>query len=179
MAGPHHHTHLHPHHKPKHLESHHVTIDGTGTKSYATPLQYEHAVLHQLRRMHHSRTGQAVFHEFEKRSHHFMKIIPYEQAQINAFASAKDPLHATRKGLAERSGADGHVLLDNHGFEHLTTDTDAKFLPKRDMTDYRYRLVYKLVHDEPRMVHELRNIHCPFNPIRRYYELQRTHVHVH
>ena len=81
MAGPHHHPHLHPHHKPKHLEYHHVTIDGTGTNSYGTPSQYEHAVLHQLRRIHHSRTGQAVFHEFEKRSHHFMKIIPYEQAQ--------------------------------------------------------------------------------------------------
>jgi hypothetical protein len=276
MAGPHPHAHLHPHHKPKHLEYHHVTIDGTGTKSYATPSQYEHAVLHQLRRLHHSRTGQAVFHEFEKRSHHFMKIIPYEQAQINAFASAKDLLHATRKGQAERSGANGQVLLDahgkpivgkgggsdsdvsytpvmwrkycnqhkhghksgaqpdeilfhemvhatrqmrgifnpmplgflydteeeffaillaniyasetgrpidlrsdHHGFEHLTTDTDAKFLPKRDMSDYRYRLVFKLVHDEPRMVHELRKIHSPFNPIRRYYELQRTHIHFH
>src|SRR5216684_7083923 len=89
MAGPHPHAHLYPHHQPKHLEYHHVTIDGTGTKSYATPSQYEHAVLHQLRRMHHSRTGQAVFHEFEKRSHHFMKIIPYEQAQLNAYASAR------------------------------------------------------------------------------------------
>jgi len=44
-----------------------------------------------------------------------MKIIPYEQAQLNAFASAKDVLHATRKGQAERSGADGTVLLDSHG----------------------------------------------------------------
>src|SRR5260370_21339615 len=114
MAGPHPHAHLHPHHKPKHLEYHHVTIDGTGTKSYGTPSQYEHAVLHQLRRMHHSRTGQAVFHQFVKRSHHFMKIIPYEQAQINAFASTNDPLHSTRKGQSERSGAHGHVLLDAH-----------------------------------------------------------------
>jgi len=61
--------------------------------------------LHQLRRMHHSRTGQAVFHEFEKRSHHFMKIIPYEQAQLNAFASAKDPLHATKKGAGPNAAA--------------------------------------------------------------------------
>src|SRR5258707_10315153 len=76
MAGPHPHTHLHPHHASKHLEYHHVTIDGTGTKSYGTPSQYEHAVLHQLRRLHHSRTGQAAFHEFENRSHHFMKSFP-------------------------------------------------------------------------------------------------------
>jgi hypothetical protein len=273
MAGPHPQTHLHPHHKPTHLEYHHVTIDGTGTKSYAAPPQYERAVLHQLRRIHHSRTGRAVFHEFEKRSHHFMKIVPYEQAQLNAFASAKDVLHATRKGQPERSGVDGHTLLDghgkpivgkgggsdsdvsftplmftkyckqhknghrsgaqpdevlfhemvhatrqmrgifnplplgflydteeeffaillaniyasetgrpidlrsdHHGFEHLTPDTNAKFLPKRDMTDYRYRLVSKLVHEEPRMALELRNIGCLFNPIRRYYELQRPHI---
>src|SRR5215471_11355607 len=104
MAGPHPHTHLHPHHKPKHLEYHHVTIDGTGTKSYGTPSQYEHAVLHQLRRIHHSRTGQAVFHEFERRSHHFMKIIPYEQAQINAFASAKDLLDAHGKPIIGKGG---------------------------------------------------------------------------
>src|SRR5260370_1712046 len=133
MAGPHPHAHLHAHHKPKHLEYHHVTIDATGTKSYGTPSQYEHAVPHQLRSMHHSRTGQAVFHEFEKRSHHFMKIIPYEQAQINAFASAKDPLHATRKGQSERSGADGHVLLDAHGKPIIGkgggSDSDVSYTP--------------------------------------------------
>jgi hypothetical protein len=276
MSGLHPHVHPHHHPKPKHLEYHHVTIDGTGTKSYGTSSQYEHAVLHQLRRIHHSRTGQAVFHEFEKRSHHHMKIIPYEKVKLNAFASPEDWLHATKKGQPERSGADGHVVLDahgnpiigqgggsnsdvsytpimftrycnqhktghrsgaqpdevlfhemvhatrqmrgllnplplgflydtdeeffaivlaniyasetgrpidirsdHHGFEHLTTDTDAKFLPKKDMSDYRYRLVFKLVHEEPRMAHELRKIHSPFNPIRRYHELQRTHVHFH
>jgi hypothetical protein len=266
-------THLHPHHKPKHLEYHHVTIDGTGTKSYVTPSQYELAVLHQLRRIYHSRTGHAVFHEFEIRSHHFMKIIPYEQAQLNAFASPTDLLHATRKGKPERSGGDGHELLangkpvigkgggsdsdisftpgmftkycnqhknghrsgaqpdevlfhemvhatrqmrgifnplplgffydteeeffaillaniyasetgrpidlrsDHHTFDHLTTDTDAKFLPGK--TDYRYKLVSKLIHQEPGMALQLRNIHCLFNPIRRYYELQRTHISAH
>lgn len=275
---PHTHAHLHPaHHKPKHLHYHHVTIDGTGTKSYATPSQYEHAVLHQLRRIHHSHTGQAVFHEFVNRATHLMKIIPYEQKQLNAFASAKDLLHATKRGQVERSGADGHVLLDghgkpiagkgggsdsdvsftpvmftkycnqhkhghksgaqpdevlfhemihatrqmrglldplplgflydteeeffaillaniyasetgrpidlrsdHHGFEHLSTDTNAKFLPKRDMTDYRYRLVDKLVHQEPKMAHELNRLHhVPFNPIRRYYELHRMSIHIH
>jgi Effector protein len=271
------HSHLHPHHRPHHLHYHHVTIDGTGTKSYATSSQYEHAVLHELRRIHHSHTGQAVFHEFTRRSHHLMTILPYEQAQLNAFAAAKDLRHATLKGQVERSGANGQVLLDaqgkpiiglgggsdsdisftpvmftkfcnqqkpghkagaqpdevlfhemvhatrqmrgilnplplgflydteeeffaillaniyasetgrpvdlrsdHHGFTHLTTDTDAKFLPKKDMTDYRYRLVDKLVHQEPRMVHELKRLrHTPFNPIRRYFELQRTSVHVH
>jgi hypothetical protein len=80
---------------------------------------------------------------------------------------------------ASETGRPIDLRSDHHGFEHLTTDTNAKFLPKRDMTDCRYRLVYKLVHEEPRMTHELRNIHCPFNPIRRYYELQRTHVSMH
>jgi hypothetical protein len=257
-----------------HLQYHHVTIDGTGTKSYATPSKYEHAVLPLLHRMHHSHTGQAVFHNFEKRSRHLMTIVPYEQAQLNAFASATDLLHATPRGQAERSGANGQVLVDglgkpiigrgggsdskvsftpvmftrycnqhkhghkvgaqpdevlfhemvhatrqmrghlnplplgflydteeeffaivlaniyasetgravdlrsdHHGFEHLTTDTNARFLPKRDMTDYRYRLIDKLIHQEPRMCFELNRMqHVPFNPIRRYFELQRTTV---
>jgi hypothetical protein len=272
-------THLHPAHavhKPKHLQYHHITIDGTGTKSYATPWQYEHAVLPQLQRIHRSHTGQAVFHEFITRSNHRMTIIPYEQPLLNAFAAAKNLQTATPKGQVERSGADGHVLLnaqgqplvgagggsdsdisftpsmftkfcnqqkkghkagahpdevlfhemvhavrqmrgllnplplgflydteeefyaillaniyasetgraidlrsDHHGFEHLTTDTNAKFLPKKDMTDYRYRLVDKLVHEERQMALALAKIHAPFNPIRRYYELQRSSAHVH
>ena len=272
MAPP---LHLHPLHQPKHTHYHHVTIDGTGTKSYATTSLYEHAVLHLLHRIHHSHTGQAVFHEFQYRSHHLMKIVPLENV-FNAFAGPTDMLHATQKGQVERSGADGHVLLDglgkpivgkgggsdsvvsftpltfskycnqqknghksgaqpdevlfhemvhatrqmrgilnplplgflydteeeffaillaniyasetgrpvdirsdHHGFEHLTSDTDAKFLPKQDMADYRYRLVSKLVHEEPKLAHELNRLrHVPFNPIRRYYELQRTSVHV-
>ena len=272
----HSHSHLHPVHKPHHPHYHHVTVDGTGTKSYATPAQYEQAVLRLLHRIHHSHTGQAVFHEFVKRSNHLMKIIPLENV-FNAFAGPTDWLHATEKGQVERSGADGHVLLDNngkpivgqgggsdsvvsftpltfskycsqqkhghksgahpdevlfhemihatrqmrgifdplplgflydteeefyaillaniyasetgraidirsdhHGFEHLTTDTNAKFLPKRDNNDYRYRLVAKLVHEEPKMAYELNKLkHTPFNPIRRYFELQTTSIFIH
>lgn len=272
------HGHLHPtHHQPKHLQYYHVTIDGTGTKSYATPSIYEHAVLQRLHRIHHSHTGQAVFREFDQRSTHRMKIVPYEQKLLNAFASSNDPLRATPKGQPERSGADGHVMLDSHGhqlvgqgggsdssvsftpvmftkycnqqkkghksgaqpdevlfhemvhatrqlrglfnplplgflydteeeffaivlaniyasetgrpvdirsdhhgFEHLSTDVNAKFLPKRDVSDYRYRLVDKLVQQEPKMARELDRLkHASFNPVRRYYELQRTSIHVH
>ena len=274
MAGLHTQAHFHPPHKPKHLQYHHVTIDGTGTKAYATPSEYEHAVARQLYRIHHTRTGQIVFHEFVNRSTLLMKIVPYEGEQLNAFASAKDLLNATKKGEVERSGRDGHQLFDgsgkpivgrgggsdsdvsftprmfakycnknkshkcgahpdeilfhemvhatrqlrglsnprtlgflydteeeffaillaniyasetgrtvdirsdHHGFEHLTTDTDAKFLPKQDMTDYRYRLVSQLVHEEPQMAHELGRINTAFNPIRRYRELQRASIHI-
>jgi hypothetical protein len=253
---------------------HHVTVDGTGTKSYSTPALYNRDVLRQLEKIHHSHTGQAVFHEFQNRSSHLLKIIPYEGTQLNAFASAVDYRHATRKGAVERSGADGSVLHDSHGKtivglgggsnaeisftpikytrycrqnkahkagaqpdevlfhemthatremrgifnplplgfmydteeeffaivmqniyasetgrpydireshhgrEHLTTDTNATFLPKADMTDYRYRLVAKLVHQEPKMCRELVRVHAHFNPIRRYFELQRTLIFI-
>jgi Effector protein len=273
---PPHHAHLHPHHPPKHLHYHHVTIDGTGTTHYKTVAEYERAVLRDLRRIHHSHTGHAIFHEFVNRTHHLMKIVPYEETPLNAYAKALDLRRATPKGEVERDGygkpildaagkpitglgggsdaevhftpsiwvdycnkqKKGHksgaqpdeilfhemthatremrgllntlplgflydteeeffaILLaniyasetgrpidirsDHHGFLHLTTDTDATFLPKKDMTDYRYRLVAKLVHQEPRMAHELGRLkHIPFNPIRRYFELQRTSVHVH
>jgi hypothetical protein len=81
---------------------------------------------------------------------------------------------------ASETGRPIDLRSDHHSFEHLDTDTNVKFLPKRDMSDYRYRLVDKLVHQEPKMVRELERVkHVPFNPIRRYYELQRTSVHIH
>jgi len=46
---------------------------------------------------------------------------------------------------ASETGRPIDLRSDHHGFEHLTTDTNAKFLPKQDMSDYRYRLVYKLI----------------------------------
>ena len=61
-------------------------IDGTGTTSYSGPPAYEHAVLHQLHRIHHSQTGKAVFHEFAGRTHKKMRIIPLEGV-LNAYAA--------------------------------------------------------------------------------------------
>jgi hypothetical protein len=272
------HSHLHPKPQPAHF--HHLTVDGTGTKSYPSPSKYQHAVLPLLERMYQSRTGRAVFHEFTRHATHsaahLMTIIPYELVALNAYAQATDLLHATLKGQVERSGANGQILTDaqgksitglgggsdsnvsftpiiwtkycnqnkhahrfgaqpdeilfhemvhatrqmrgvfdpqplgflydteeefyaillaniyasesgravdirsdHHGFEHMTTDTNAKFLPKKDPTDYRYRLVEKLIREEPRMAHELNMLkHVPFNPIRRYHELQHAHVQV-
>jgi hypothetical protein len=275
MVNPQPHAHAHAPHVPRHIQFHHVAVDGTGTTSYATRSQYQDAVLRVLHRIYHSHTGRAVFHEFGARSHKRMSIVPLDKV-VNAFAGAKDLLHATQKGAVERSGATGAPLLDirgkpiigqgggsdstvsftpltfskycsqhkrghksgahpdevlfhemvhatrqmrglfdpmplgfmydteeefyaillanmyasetgrsvdlrsdHHGFEHLTTDVNVKFLPKRDMADYRYRLVSKLIHAEPKMAHELTRLrHTRFNPIRRYYELQRTSVHV-
>ncbi|MCL2714755.1 MAG: type III secretion system effector protein [Alphaproteobacteria bacterium] len=253
-----------------------VIIDGKGTLTYSTPVQYERAVLTELRHIHNSLTGRALFREFQKRSGHSLRITPYENTVLNAFAQADDLRHATLKGQPERSGSSGQILLDaagkstigdgtgsnsdvsftpriftnycnqhkhahrsgaqpdevlfhemvhatrqmrgildplplgwmydteeeffaivlaniyasetgrpidlrsdHHGFEHLTTDVDAKFLPKKDNADYRYRLIDKLVHQEPTMTHELRSIHCHFNPIRRYFELERTALSAH
>ena len=276
-AMPGHNLHAHHAHKHAHHHFHHIVIDGTGTKSYATVEQYEVAVVSQLQRIHNSHTGQAVFREFAHHSKHLMTIVPYEGAQLNAFAGAKDLSHATARGQAERSGRDGHLLLDgagkpifgkgggsdsdvsftpvmfskfcsqkkaghkagaqpdevlfhemvhaarqmrgllnpvplgylydteeefyailianiyasetgrtidlrsdHHGFEHLTADTTAKFLPKKDPADYRYQLIDKLVHKEPLLAHDLARLKLvPFNPIRRYFELQHTSVHVH
>ena len=277
MASLHMNTPAHAHAQPKPVHYHHLTVDGTGTKSYTTPALYVRAVLPLLERMYSSRSGRAIFHEFGLRAPtHMMSITPYEAVELNAYATAKDLLHATLKGQVERSGANGQILTDaqgksitgqgggsdadvsftpiiwtkycnqnkhahrsgaqpdeilfhemvhatrqlrgvfdpqplgflydteeefyaillaniygsetgrsidlrsdHHTFEHLTTDTNAKFLPKKDASDYRYRLVEKLVHQEPRMCHELRMLkHVPFNPIRRYHELQVTTVQV-
>src|SRR5262245_44829447 len=92
----------------------HVTIDGTGTTSYANPAAYERAVEHNLTRIYHSHTGKALFHEFAKRTTHKMKIVPLEGV-FNAFAGATDLRHATLRGHVERDGADGHVLRDASG----------------------------------------------------------------
>jgi hypothetical protein len=81
---------------------------------------------------------------------------------------------------ASETGRPIDLRSDHHGFEHLTPDTNVKFLPKRDASDYKYKLIEKLVHQEPKMCRELARLkHTPFNPIRRYFDLQITTVHVH
>jgi hypothetical protein len=60
--------------------------------------------------------------------------------------------------------------LDDYG--HLTDDTGEKFLPNR--VNYRYPLVSKLVLEQPGLAYELRTIDTQFNPIRRYFELERA-----
>ncbi len=263
-------------HAPVHAHFHHITIDGTGTKSYPAPATYENAVVSLLRNIHKSHTGAAVFEEFELRSHHLMKIIPLENV-LNAFASGDDYDRASERGRAERSGADGSLLknaaghniigkgggsnstvsfnpltwtnycsqqkkghkcgahpdeilfhemihatrqmrgifnplplgflydteeefyailianmyasetgrkidirADHHTFNHMVTDTNELFLPKKDAADYRYRLIAKFVQKEARLAAGLARLkHVPFNPVRRYFELQHTHVSMH
>ena len=113
----------------------HVKVDGTGTKFYPTIESYERAVVRNLSRIHHSHTGEAVFHEFAHRSHHLMTITPYEDKELNAFAQAKDILAATPKGQTLRSAADGKILLDAQGRHWVGkgggSDSDIAFTPGR------------------------------------------------
>ena len=256
------------------IQFHRITIDGTGTKSYASPAEYQSAVLSVLETIYSTQTGKAVFREFEERSTHNLKIYPFEGDGVNASARTKDLAHATVKGETVRNGDDGYEILgddgkpimglgggtdseisftpiiyahycrthkkhksgmrpdevlfhemthatrqmrgilnslplghmydteeeffaillaniyasetgrpydireSHHGHEHMSTDTDEQFLPKKDMSDYRYRLVSKLVHQEPDMCRELRSVRTPFNPIRRYFELQQFSVFI-
>jgi len=64
------------------------------------------------------------------------------------------------------------LRMDHNGYSDLDTDTDETFLPDRDESDYRYRLVHKLVAQDPRLVQELQLIPSKFNPIRRFFQLQ-------
>jgi hypothetical protein len=52
---------------------------------------------------------------------------------------------------ASETGRPIDLRSDHHGFEHLTPDTNVKFLPKRDASDYKYKLIEKLVHQEPKI----------------------------
>src|SRR5258708_23434633 len=61
---------------------------------------------------------------------------------------------------ASETGRPIDLRSDHHGFEHLTTDTNAKFLPKQDMSDYRYRLAVKPVHAEPTRSPDTRKHQC-------------------
>ncbi len=163
--------HLHHHHH----EYNHITIDGTGTTSYPTPMRYEHAVLALLQRIHHSHTGRAVFREFELRSSHVAKVIPLEGV-FNAFAGADDLRHATAKGHVERSGKDGHVLTNAMGKPILGlgggSDSTIQFTP---LTFSNYCSTGKKGHksgahpDEVlfhEMVHAMRQMRGILDPLR-------------
>ena len=255
-----------------------MTILGFPTTWYRTPAQFENAVLHLLRRIHDTQTGQALFRELD-RTNHQMTIIPNRERILrgqlpNAYARYVYQQEATKRGMALRKRDDpGTLELDSlglptfglgtgsstyvdftpamfarycrhhkrhksgaqpdevlfhemvhaaremrgvynpmplgfsydteeeffailvaniyasetrrpmdlrahhHGFEHMDIrNTDSTFLPRADMSDYSYRLVHQFVLDMPYMAHDLNRVHAPFNPIRRYYELQRGGV---
>jgi len=81
---------------------------------------------------------------------------------------------------ASETGRPIDLRSDHHGFEHLTTDTNAKFLPKQDMSGLPLSACVQTgsrrAEDGPRTEkHTLPHS----TPIRPYYELQRTHVHFH
>lgn len=81
---------------------------------------------------------------------------------------------------ASETGRPLDLRSDHHDFAPLLANTDTRFLPKKDMSDYRYRLVDKLVRQEPQLANDLRHLkHTAFNPVRRYFELQRSSVPVH
>ena len=64
------------------------------------------------------------------------------------------------------------LRMDHNGFGDLDTDTDETFLPHRDESDYRYRLLHKLVAQDTVLALELQKIPSKFNPIRRFFYLQ-------
>lgn len=82
---------------------------------------------------------------------------------------------------ASEWGRNNDLRLSHHSHDHLGHDQDAsaKFLPKRDMHDYRYRLIRKLVDEEPQLCHRIAMAPAKFNPIRRYFELQHHSHHQH
>jgi hypothetical protein len=111
---------------------HNIKIDGTGvdTSDYSTPQKYEQAVVRQLEKIYHSHTGQAVFHEMSRRvSHHGLTVIPYNNhKEDNAYASATDFVHATRKGGFERYAGDAKNSPYDIAAGHNVDDTGRKIL---------------------------------------------------
>jgi hypothetical protein len=71
------------------------------------------------------------------------------------------------------SGRPEDLRLDHHGSAQLRDNTDAAFLPARDPNAYRYRLIDQFIRQQPKLTADLARVQCPFNPLRRYYELQR------
>ena len=73
------------------------------------------------------------------------------------------------------------IRSDHHGFDRIADnlDTSAEFLPKVDPADYKYRLVQKMVKQEPHLCHALAQVPAAFNPIRRYFDLAHRNAKPH
>jgi len=71
---------------------------------------------------------------------------------------------------ASETGRPIDLRQNHHGFVHLLEDTDTKFIP--NPSDPFYRLIAKLVTQQPVMALEIGKINCPFNPIRRYFQME-------
>src|SRR5262245_24897674 len=112
-----------------------------------------HEMVHAARQMRGIAENKGVKHMYDTEEEFFAIVIAN--------------IYASELGLSR------DLRADHHGFEHLSAnqDTNGEFLPKKNEADYRYRLVEKLVKEEPGMCHRLQHVKAAFNPIRRYFEL--------
>jgi len=121
---------------------------------------------------------EVLFHEMVHATRQMRGI--YDAAPLGFLYDTEEEFYAILLAniYASETGRPVDLRSDHFGFEHLAEDTNVKFLPRKDMRDYRYRLIYKFVHQEPKLAQELNKLKkIPFNPIRRFYDLQRTRGH--
>ncbi|MCL2714750.1 MAG: hypothetical protein FWD68_09275 [Alphaproteobacteria bacterium] len=64
----------------------------------------------------------------------------------------------------------------DHNKYKLSTESEIDFMPAKDDGDFHFVLVRKLVAEQPAFTNSLRQVDCPFNPIRRYFELTEPRI---
>jgi hypothetical protein len=120
-----------------------------------------HETTHALRQVYGVSDPRPLDHAYDTEEEFFAILV------ANVYASELHRLHDLR--------ADHH----SHHEISASQDTSAEFLPRLDPNDYKYRLVKKLVDQEPRLAHKLAHVRAAFNPIRRYFHLLHHGHHHH
>lgn len=127
---------------------------GAGNKAGAKPDEVLfHEMVHAARVMHGIKSAQPLKHGYDTEEEFYAILV------ANIYASE------TGRGIDLRE--------DHHQFDPLRANKNEAFLPAKDRGDYRFTLIDKMARQQPKFSQQLAAISTPFNPVLRYYQLNK------
>jgi hypothetical protein len=127
---------------------------GTGTKAGAKPDEVLfHEMVHSARVMHGIKSAQPLKHGYDTEEEFYAILV------ANIYAS--------------ETGRSIDLREDHQKFDPLRANKNESFLPAKDRTDYRFTLIDKMARQQPQFSRQLGSISTPFNPVLRYYQLNK------
>jgi hypothetical protein len=127
---------------------------GKGNKAGAKPDEVLfHEMVHAARVMHGIKSAQPLRHGYDTEEEFYAILL------ANLYASE------TGRGVDLRE--------DHQQFDPLRANRNESFLPTKNRGDFHFTLIDKMAHQQARFSQQLAAISTPFNPVLRYYQLNK------
>jgi hypothetical protein len=128
--------------------------NGTGHKAGAKPDEVLfHEMVHSARIMHGIISSQPLAYGYNTEEEFYAILV------ANIYAS--------------ETGRSVDLRRDHMSAEPLLQNKNETFLPAKDRGDYRFTLTDKMARQQPTFCQQLAVVSAPFNPVLRYYHLNK------